>query len=255
MNVLNVSQKNEYPTFKSFEAVSDMQQNHLDSAYIKQKIHDQRIDQFFWTDVEAPHKRVSPLAIIGSIAGVLAPVLFFAKKQKPELKIDSLKNLVNIIDIKYELPQILGVGLGGVLGGLTGGLLDRQEKHKIEKLEEASYQVMNVAFPAILVDSGIKLCEKFKPLNKTFIKMLVPVFSIFIGANMAVTSSNKLDDMFFDKHLDDGQRKFKKKDLIVHVDDVFGSLMLAKIPLAEKLHVNKILPAIFAWSGYHVGEA
>lgn len=97
--------------------------------------------------------------------------------------------------------------------------------------------------------------QKNIALNKPIVKILIPVVGILIGVNLAVAGANKADKMFFDKHLPDGKRKFKKKDLIVHVDDLFGTLILAKIPGADKLHINKILPAIFAWSGYHVGES
>lgn len=235
------------------------QQPHAQLPFIKQQLHDMQIDKFFWTDFEAPHKRQSPLAAIGAVFGVIVPTLLFTKHQNPTIKFGELKkmrqNLKAAINIHYELPQILGVGLGGVFGGLIGGLADRKEIKKIDKLEEASYQTMNVSFPSLLVGGGMKLCEKYKALNKPIVKILIPTVGILTGVNLAVVGSNKLDDMFFDKHLPDGERKFKKKDLIVHVDDLFGTLILAKVPGVDKLHINKILPAIFAWSGYHVGES
>lgn len=242
--------------FEQFDThLQQHQEPHKTLPFVKQQIHDMRIDKFFWTDLEAPHKRQSPLAAAGAILGVIVPTLLFAKHQKPNLKLNSLKGLKEAIDIKYELPQILGVGLGGVVGGLLGGLADRKERNKIDKLEEATYQTMNVTFPSLLVGGGMKLVEKYKALNKPIVKILIPVVGILTGVNLAVAGANKADDLFFDKHLPDGERKFKKKDLIVHVDDLFGTLILAKIPGADKLHVNKILPAIFAWSGYHVGES
>lgn len=232
---------------------------HAHLPFLKQQLHDMQIDKFFWTDFEAPKKRQSLLAAIGAIFGVIVPTLLFAKHQNPAIKFADLKklgqNLKAAINIHYELPQILGVGLGGVLGGLVGGLADRKETKKIDKLEEASFQVMNVSFPSLLVGGGMKLCEKYEKLNKPIVKILIPIVGILTGVNLAVLGANKLDDKFFDKHLLDGERKFKKKDLIVHVDDLFGTLVLAKIPGADKLHINKILPAIFAWSGYHVGES
>ena len=228
-------------------------------SFIRQQIHDKKIDEFFWTDVNAPPKRKSVLAAIGSVVGVVIPSLLFVKKHKPGLKFSSLQDVKELFKeafkMDYHLKEVLGVGLGGVIGGLAGGLADKKERNKINKLEEASYQAMNITFPALLVGGIIKLCEKFKPLDKTYIKLLAPVAGIFVGANLAVNLSNKLDDVLFDKYIPDGERKFKKKDLIVHVDDLFASLVLAKVPFADKLHINKILPAIFAWSGYHVGES
>lgn len=242
--------------FEQFDTHIQQHENpHAHLPFIKQQMHDMQIDKFFWTDFEAPKKRQSPLAAIGAIVGVIIPTLLFAKHQKPNLKLNSLKGLKEAVDIQYELPQIIGVGMGGILGGLLGGLADRKERHKIDKLEEATYQTMNVCFPSLLVGGGMKLAEKYKALNKPIVKVLIPIVGILTGVNLAVMGANKADDLFFDKHLSDGERKFKKKDLIVHVDDLFGTLILAKIPGADKLHVNKILPAIFAWSGYHVGES
>lgn len=258
-----LSQNNKYSfkgAFDQFDTYKKQKKHpHRNLPFVKQQIHDMQIDKFFWTDLEAPHKRQSPLAAAGAILGVIVPTLLFAKHQKPKLKFSTVetlgKNLKEAIDIKYELPQILGVGLGGVAGGLLGGLADRKERNKIDKLEEATYQTMNVTFPSLLVGGGMKLVEKYKALNKPIVKILIPVVGILTGVNLAVAGANKADDLFFDKHLPDGERKFKKKDLIVHVDDLFGTLILAKIPGVDKLHVNKILPAIFAWSGYHVGES
>lgn len=241
--------------FEQFDThIVQHKQPHANMPFIRQQMHDMKIDEFFWTDFEASHKKQSALAAAGSILGVIVPTLLFAKKQNPDLKINSLKNLWKALNIEYGLKEILGVGLGGVLGGLLGGLSDRAEQRKIDKLEEATFQTMNICFPSLLVAGGLKLCEKYKSLNKTPMKFLVPVVGILAGVNIAVLASNKLDDMFFDKYVQDGERKFKSKDLIVHVDDLFGTLVLAKIPGADKLHINKILPAIFAWSGYHVGD-
>lgn len=253
------SQNSKYSSCGAFEQfdthIKQHEQPHANLPFIKQQIHNMKIDHFFWTDVETPHKRNSILAGLGSIVGVIIPTLIFGKKQNTNLKFNSLKNIIKAFNIEYGLKEILGVGLGGVFGGLVGGLADRQERNKINKLEEASFQTMNITFPSLLVAGGIKFCEKFNSLNKPIVKILVPIVGIFAGANLAVAGSNKMDDIFFDKHLPDGEREFKKKDLLVHIDDLFGTLVLAKIPGADKLHINKILPVIFAWSGYHVGES
>lgn len=259
MNNMISVKNNKYSFCGAFEQfdthIQQHKQPHANLPFIKQQLHDMKIDKFFWTDVDAPHKRKSMLAGIGSIAGVVIPTLIFGKKQNPNLKFNSLKNVAKAFSIEYGLKEILGVGVGGVVGGLAGGLVDRKERNKIHKLEEATFQTMNISFPALLVAGGLKLSEKYKHLNNPFVKILVPIIGILAGVNLAVAASNKLDNKLFDKYLPKGERKFHSKDLIVHVDDLFGTLVLAKIPGAETLHINKILPAIFAWSGYHVGES
>lgn len=223
--------------------------------YLRQQLHDAKVDQFFWVDSEAPQKRTSWLAAGGAILGSFVPVLLMAKKRNKGLKIDSLKNFVKALDIHYGVKEILTVGLSGAAGGLLGGLLDRKEKRKLDKIEEATYQTMNIAFPALLVNWGIKLCEKTKKLNNIPAKLATTALGIAVGAGLAVKVANKIDGKLFDKYNKDPDRTFKAKDLVVHIDDVVGALILAKIPFAKKLHAEKALPFIFAWSGFHVGEA
>lgn len=239
----------------SLDGFGNTKTHHWNSTYIKQQMHENKIDKFFWTDVEAPHKRTSWLALGGSFLGVMLPVLAFAKKQKPGIKLNSFKGLKEAINIKYGLNEILATGLGGAFGGLLGGLVDRKEKRKLDKIEEATFQVMNISLPAILVSKSTDFCQKTKGLNNNFVKLVASAASIFAGAHIAVAISNKIDGVLFDKYNKDPDRKLKKKDFIVHVDDVFGALLLAKIPFADKLHAEKILPLIYTWSGYHVGES
>lgn len=224
------------------------------SAYIKQQIHDKKIDEFFKTSNAAPEKRVSILAAIGAVMGVIIPTLILGKNANKGMKIDSLKNLGKIMHLEYGLTEMLAVGIGGVAGGLAGGLIDRKESHKIEKIEEATYQFMNILFPALFITGIQSLCEKSKLTDKNYIKLPLSGVAMAIGLNLAVKASNKLDDKHFNKHNPDKDRVFKKKDLLVHFDDLVGALIIAKIPFANKLHAEKILPAIFAWSGYHVGD-
>lgn len=225
------------------------------APYLRQQLHDAKVDQFFWVDTEAPHKRTSWLAAGGALLGSFVPVLLMAKKRNKGLKIDSLKNFGKALGMHYGVEEILTVGLSGVAGGLLGGLLDRQEKRKLDKIEEATYQSMNIAFPALLVNWGIKLCEKNKKLNIIPAKLAATAFGIFAGAGLAVKVANKVDEKIFDKYNKEPDRIFKAKDLVVHVDDVVGALILAKIPFAQKIHAEKALPFIFTWSGFHVGEA
>lgn len=228
--------------------------SHHDNSYIKQEMHENKIDEFFLTDTSAPKKRQSVLAGVGAIIGVILPTVLFAKKQHPDLKLDSVKSLWKFVDINYEIKEILTVGLGGMIGGLLGGLSDTKEHDKLNKMEEATFQFMNIVFPSILVDASLKMSSKVKLLNNAVAKTFFVIAGIVIGVSSAVKISNAIDDKLFDIYNRDPDRKFKKKDLIVHIDDLCGTLVLAKFPLADKLHVNKILPLIYAWCGYHVGD-
>lgn len=251
MNEVNSS----YPHFNQITDVHNNPRHHWNSTYIKQVVHEKHIDEFFLTDFSAPHKRTSALAVVGSLVGAALPVIIFGKKQHPNLKVDNFKNLMKFIHIEYGLKELLSVGLGGLFGGLLGGLADRKEHYKLQKMEEGTFQFMNVVFPAVLVDQSMKLCKKNKALNNSPAKVFMTLGSIFVGAGSAVGIANRVDKYIFDKYNHEPDRKFKKKDLIIHVDDLIGSLILAKIPYVDKLHADKILPLIYAWNGFHVGDS
>jgi hypothetical protein len=42
---------------------------------------------------------------------------------------------------------------------------------------------------------------------------------------------------------------------LANIDDLIGVLVLAKFPIAEKLHIDKFLPAIYAFCGYRAGKS
>lgn len=254
MQEVKLINNSQYKVLSAFSERDDNRANHsAHNSYLKQKLHENKIDEFFWTDVNAPKKRHSPLAMIGSVLGVMIPTMMIGKKQQG-IKLNSLMNFWKAINVHYGLKEILAAGLGGVIGGLAGGLADRKENDKLEKIEEATFQTMNIAFPAVLVTCAMKICEKYKPLNNAPFKIVMSILCILAGASAAIMASNSLDDKLFDIYSEDPDRKLKKKDFIVHIDDFFGTLILAKFPLADKLHVNKFLPLVFTWSGYHVGD-
>lgn len=255
MSNVNSIQNNETFKFRGFDLSKPGESQLHNSDFIKHRIHERKIDEFFWTNVEAPHKRFSLPALLGSIVGVVIPLLMLGKRQNPTLKLDSIKNIYKAVNIKYDIKEIIAVGLGGAMGGLLGGLIDRNESRKLDKIQEATFQLMNITFPTLLVGNAIRLCEKSKGLNNSVAKIICSAIGMVSGAFIAVSLANKVDNKIFDKYDIEQDRKLKKKDFIVHVDDLVGTLVLAKIPLADKLHVEKLLPFIFTWSGFHVGES
>lgn len=162
---------------------------------------------------------------------------------------------MKFIDVKYELKEILAVGLGGVVGGLLGGLNDPHEKNKLKKLEEGTFQTMNLLIPTYLVKRSMDFCESKKSLNNAWAKAGFTLGCVLIGVNTAVLLSNMIDKKVFNRYECNPDRKFKGRDLVVHVDDLVGALVISKSSIADKLHLNKIIPAIFAWNGYEVGNS
>ena len=75
--------------------------------------------------------------------------------------------------------------------------------------------------------------------------------TILIGMHGAAALSNIICDPE-DKYPD---RKLNLLDSIANIDDLFGVLVLAKVPLVGKLHLDKLLPIIYTFCGYRAGKS
>ena len=111
--------------------------------------------------------------------------------------------------------------------------------------------MLNIAFPAMLVENGIKFISKRPSLNNTPVKLGVIAGGIATGMAAASVVANR----FNDPNEVEPDRKLTAKDAIANIDDAMGALVLAKIPLASKLHFHRIVPAIFAWCGVRAGQS
>ena len=69
----------------------------------------------------------------------------------------------------------------------------------------------------------------------------------------AAAISNKINKTFVDP--EDKGKKIHPKNYLVHADDAVSALVLAKVPLVDKLPIKAILPVIFTNCGYETGTA
>lgn len=186
----------------------------------------------------APRPQIRNKVTIGTTAGTLLPLLFFAKKQNK-----------NIFNIKYGLKEMISVSAGGIFGGVAAGILFDKKEYRKQKTNEGIFQFMNASVPSFCVAGLLKLSEKFKPLNSKKAKLVFILTGLFVGMKAASTISNKINDPF-NKVPD---RKVTLKDSVANFDDAIGALVLAKIPVAQKIHAEKFLPVIYGWCGYRAG--
>lgn len=198
-----------------------------------------------------------------TIAGTLIPMLFIRKKQGLNLKNDALKNLnfsqkaktvLKSFDIKYEMPEMLMTAFGSVLGGLAGGLLfdkSKEKDSKIAKIKESVFQIFNVSIPIVIGDQIIKFADK-KKWKSPWVQVATTVIAVGAGMPIAAKISNTINNKVIDKEHPDN-RKLRIKDCFVHLDDIAGVIALSKIPLAQQLHVERILPFLYASCGYEAG--
>ncbi len=178
-------------------------------------------------------------AAAGSITATAA-ALFALKK---------MQNAKNIFSLKYELKDTLILTASAVSGGVAVGAIGETKEAKIHKLKEGVFQFFNTALPAAFV----ALTAKFSEQNKLSLpaKLGLVVSSIIAGAYTSVGVSNAICDPF-DKEPD---RKLTMKDFAASADDLAGALVMAKLPFADKLPLDKFLPVIYAYCGYRAGES
>lgn len=184
------------------------------------------------------------LAATGSIIGVTLPLLAFMKKQ----------NVKNPFKLNYKVGEMLTMAAGGNLGGILLSSIGEPKVDKRKKWKEGAFQMMLTTLPLLLIDGSVKLCEKSKnkKINNNFVKILISAAGVTLGSNLAVTFSNKLRN---EKEAKKPKRELKPIDMIANIDDVVGMMVLAKIPFASKIKIERALPFIYAFCGYRSGTA
>ena len=179
-------------------------------------------------------------ALAGSALGTLLPMLFFSKIQK--------KNLWNL---KYKFNEIVTMSIGANVGSIAISSIGKSKKEKEKKYNEGVFQVINSIMPMAMVDGGIKLCEKSKKFNNTKAKIATSIAGVVAGTQLGIRLANKITDP---KNIIP-DRKYTAKDAIANLDDAVGILVLGKVPFADKIHIEKVLPAIYTYSGYRSGTS
>ncbi len=239
-------------TFKDF---------HMPKNYSSAKNENQNIGMPKENHKEEHKKSTAQKAapLIGSIIGTILPIIILNKIQGKNINKNILKtgNLVDKLKEAGEyfeidgVPKILSTAGGAIAGGLLGGCIsDKNKENRKEKIKEAVFEMTNITVPTLFVAGGVKFMQS-KKLNKGIGKFAPVALGLGIGIPVAQKISNIISKKVFK---DKGEeRKFKPSDLLVHSDDLIEMLVLLKIPLAKKLHIDKILALIYAKCGYETG--
>lgn len=196
--------------------------------------------------IENPETKIKIATAAASIASTLVPMIYFAKKQ------NGLKKLIDLFKIDYGIKEVIALSSASIIGGVTAGILSDKKTDKKRKLKEGVFQFMNATVPTLLVGGTMKLLEdnvKYKESRP--VKTAAILVSMFAGMPFAAFLSNIINDPK-DKEPD---RKLTLKDSVANMDDALGALIVAKFPFVKQLHLDKIMPAIFAWCGYRAGQS
>lgn len=177
---------------------------------------------------------------IGALAGAAFPIVHMMKKQ----------GVKNPLKVKYGLSEMILVSATTVLASVLAAMPGNDAKTNRRKAEEGVFQFCNAAIPTWLAASALKLCETSKKYNNAAAKILSTAGAILVGMMGAAEVSN----LICDPHDKNPDRKLTLKDTIANLDDLFGVLILAKVPFVDKLHLEKALPFIYAYCGYRAGK-
>ena len=180
-------------------------------------------------------------AAVGATIGTIIPMLFMMKKQ----------GLRNPLKLEYGLKEMLVLSGAPIVAGVSVGMIGNDKQSNLNKSKEGVFQFLNAAIPTWLAATTLKWCEGTKGMNNGFAKFVSIAATILIGMHGAASLSNIICDPN-DKHPD---RKLSLLDSLANIDDLFGVLVLAKVPIVNKLHLDKALPAIYAFCGYRAGKS
>ena len=177
-------------------------------------------------------------AFLGATLATAITMAYLMKKQK----------IKNPLKLKYELSDMLILSGTPIIGGVAVGMIGNDAQTNWAKSKEG--QFLNAAIPTWLAGATLKWCETTKGLNNNFAKIASIAATILIGMHGAASLSNIICDPK-DKHPD---RKLTLLDSLANIDDLVGVLVLAKFPIVDKLHLDKLLPAIYTFCGYRAGK-
>lgn len=180
-------------------------------------------------------------AAIGSIIGTAIPLVMMMKKQKVK----------NPLKLEYGLKDMLILSGAPIIGGVSVGMIGNDSKTNLNKSKEGVFQFLNAAIPTWLAGATLKWCEVTKGLNNIPAKIATIAATILIGMHGAASLSNRICDPE-DKYPD---RKLTLVDSLANIDEMIGVLVLAKFPLLDKIHLDKLLPVIYAFCGYRAGKS
>ncbi len=182
------------------------------------------------------------LAGVGAATGVAIPLLAFMKHQKAP----------NIFKVKYKVQHMLTMAACGNIGGIMMSSIGEPKEDIKKKWKEGAFQMALTSAPLLLVDGSIALCSKSKnpKINNNITKIICSVLGVTIGSNSAAALFNSLRS---EKEAKKPKRELKLKDMIANFDDAVAICVLAKIPFADKIHIERALPFIYSICGYRSG--
>ena len=196
------------------------------------------------TPINFKSKEISKLnvkSVAGATAGTALPLMIMMKQRK----------IKNPLKIEYGLQDMLILSGSSIAGGVAAGMIGEDKHTQKSQLKEGVFQFLNASIPTWIIGGVLKLPETSHNFNNAPTK----IFSVIGGLVVGMFGAAHVSNLIFDPKDKEPDRKLTFKDCIVNADDALGALVLAKFPLIEKLHLDKLLPVIYTYCGIRAGNA
>jgi len=177
----------------------------------------------------------------GAVLGTVIPMAVMMKRQ----------GVKNPFKLEYGLKEMLILSATSIMGGVGAGMIGNDTHSNWNKSREGVFQFMNAAIPTWLAAATLRWCETTPKMNNNFSKIMVTAATILVGMQGAASVSNIICDPKDERP----DRKLTFLDSLANIDDLVGVLVLAKVPIVKALHIDKLLPAIYAFCGYRAGKS
>ena len=178
---------------------------------------------------------------IGAVAGTAIPLAIMMKNRK----------IKNPLKMEYGLQDMLILSGTSVAGGTVAGMIGEDKKTNKNKFKEGVFQFLNASIPTWIVGGVLKLPESSNRFNNPATK----VASVLGGLVVGMFGAAQVSNLVFEPKDKEPDRKLTFKDCLVNADDALGALTLARLPIIQNLHLDTVLPAIYAYCGYRAGKA
>lgn len=177
---------------------------------------------------------------VGAVAGTAIPLAMMMKNRK----------IKNPLKMEYGLQDMLILSGTSVAGGTVAGMIGEDKKTNKNKFKEGVFQFLNASIPTWIVGGVLKLPESSNRFNNPATK----VTSVLGGLVVGMFGAAQVSNLVFDPKDKEPDRKLTFKDCLVNADDALGALTLARLPIIQNLHLDTVLPAIYAYCGYRAGK-
>ncbi|MCD8025108.1 MAG: hypothetical protein LUE64_06190 [Candidatus Gastranaerophilales bacterium] len=239
--------------------INNIQGEAFQSFHIKRQNYEEKLKTQNPTKKPSQNKKtLMAVALIGATVPVIAYNLARGRGQnlKDSFQKSGAKEKIKAIGGILEIDNftsILASNAGAVTAGVAAGVLtDKNPGNRQAKYKEGIFEFLNSIIPTCIAAAGETASRKNPKLQTAPARAALIAGSVAGGMFIANKTSNKINEECFD---DKAKRKFKPADCLVHLDDILGLFVIAKVPFVQKLNADKILPLLYARAGFEAGEA